>query len=121
MKIMINTLPGYENIRPNWWVDSEDGCLHSRRGVVKGSWSRSPKYPYKHVTLITVDGHKTHKSLCRIIALALVDGRTETRNQVDHINGIHDDDRPENLRWVTDQENKDFCTLRRLKGKERDA
>lgn len=115
MKIMINTLPGFETIKPKWWVDTEDGKLHSERGVVNGSWSRSGDYPYRQVTLSTIDGKKTHKRLCRIIALALVDGRTETRTQVDHINGKHDDDRPENLRWVTRQENMDFRALRQLR------
>lgn len=115
MRILIDTIQGYENIKPSWWVDTEQGVLMSNRGIVKGSWSRSRKYPYTQVTLQTKDGKKIHKRLDRILALACVDGRTAERNQVDHINGIHDDNRICNLRWVSEQENKDFRTLRRLK------
>lgn len=116
MKIPINKLKGYENIRSSWYVDTERGVLVGKRGIVRGSWSRDRKYPYKQVTLRTKDGRKIHKRLDRIIALACVPGKTKDRNQVDHINGKHDDDRPENLRWVTPQENADNRALRRLRG-----
>lgn len=114
--ISVNSLPGYKNIADGWYVDSRDGKLHGPRGVIKGSWSRSKEYPYNQVTMRTVDGKKIHKRLDRIIALALVPGRTELRDEVDHINGVHDDDRPENLRWVSPQENKDARALREYRG-----
>lgn len=115
MMIPIQQIEGYENIAPSWWVDTDKGVLVSKRGEVKGSWSRSRKYPYTQVTLRTVDGRKIHKRLDRIIALVCVEGRTVERNQVDHINGKHDDNRPCNLRWVTEQENKDFLALRKFR------
>lgn len=115
MKIPINEIEGYEDIAPRWHVDTVLGVLIGKRGIVKGSWSRSRKYPYTQVTLYTNTGKKVHKRLDRIIAIPCVPGRTEERNQVDHINGKHDDNRPCNLRWVTQQENIDFCVLRRMK------
>lgn len=112
MKVFIETLKGYESIKPkSWYVDSDDGQFHGPRGIVKGSWSRSRKYPYNSVTLFTRDGKKIHKRKDRIIALALVKGRTEEKCEVDHINGNHSDDRPENLEWVSRQENMRRCKL----------
>lgn len=118
MRVFIETLDGYQNIKPNtWFVDTDTGELWSVHGKqpIKGSWSRSRKYNYRQVTLQTADGRKVHKRKCVIIALACVDGRTAERNQVDHINGTYDDDRPCNLRWVSVQENHDFRNYRRLK------
>lgn len=114
MRIWIETLEGLENIKPRtWYVDSEDGELKNKSGtIVNGSWTRGRQYPYRSVTLTTAEGKKTHKRKCRIIALALVPGRTNERNIVDHINGRHDDDRPENLRWVTQAENMIFLAYR---------
>ncbi|MGN1383650.1 MAG: HNH endonuclease signature motif containing protein [Eubacterium sp.] len=111
MKIPLESLEDYKDIAPNrWYVDSTDGKLHSKHGKpIKGSWSRSRKYPYNSVTLFTHDGKKIHKRLDRIIACALVKGRTAEKCEVDHINGDHSDDRPKNLRWVTRQENMQLC------------
>ena len=118
MRIRVNKLPGYEDIENLWYV--EDGKLYGKNGVeIKGSWSRSKKYPYSQVTLYTKDGRKIHKRKDRIIAIAFVDGRTKERNEVDHINGVHDDDRPENLRWVSKQENGECRELRKSRAGKR--
>ena len=118
MQVFIETLEGLHDIKPKtWYVDTETGELMSvkNKTPIKGSWSRSRLYPYRQVTLTTITGQKVHKRKDRIIALACVEGRTLARNTVDHINGIYDDDRPCNLRWVTTQENHDFRTLRKYK------
>lgn len=117
MRIFIETLEGYEDVRPGvWFVDTDDGKLHGPRGVVKGSWSRSRKYPYNSVTLRDVNGKKIHKRLDRIIGTALVGGRTVEKNEIDHKDGNHGNDDPENLEWVTRKENMRRCyTLHRYK------
>ena len=118
MRVFIETLDGLQDIKPNtWYVDTETGeLINAKTGnVIEGTWSRSRKYGYRSVTLTDIYGKKVHKRKCRIIALACVSGRTLARNTVDHINGIYDDDRPCNLRWVTTQENHDFRTLRKYK------
>jgi len=121
MKMYIETLEGYENIKANtWYVDTDKGVICHRTGrIVEGSYSRSKKYPYKQVTLSDNEGNKVHKRKCRIIATACVEGRTDKRNEVDHINGKHDDDRPENLRWVSRQENIVFKEYREIKQKKK--
>lgn len=118
MRIWIETLEGLQDVKPRtWYVDSEDGELHHKSGrIINGTWARARQYPYRSVTLTTAEGKKTHKRKCRIIALALVPGRTPERKFVDHINGRHDDDRPENLRWVTHNENAIFRAYRRANG-----
>jgi len=113
--VRIDQIDGYENICPYWCVS--DGILVGGKGEVKGSWSRSRKYPYNSVTLRTKDGRKVHKRKDRIIAIACVDGRTSSRNEVDHINGNHADDSPENLRWVSRKENMEFQMIRQMKNK----
>ena len=113
--IMIDDIPGYEDIAPNWFLYEGEIYNMNRTTPVKGSPSRSPKYPYRQVALKTKDGKRIHKRKCRIIASAFVDGRTAERNQVDHINGDHADDSVGNLRWVTRQENMDFKSLRKLR------
>ena len=113
-EIQINTLPGYEMVSDFYFV-RDDGKIIGACGEMKPFWQRSRKYPYQSVRFRTKDGGRITKRVCRIVALAFVDGRTEARNQVDHINGRHSDDRPSNLRWVTKQENMDALIVRRYK------
>jgi len=113
-RLQLNRIPGYEDIANGFYL--LDGKLYGKKDkAIKGSWTRDRRYPYSGVTLKTADGRKTHRRKDRIIALAFVDGRTDQRDEVDHMNGKHNDDRPENLRWVTRQENIDFKVLRQRK------
>lgn len=103
-RIKLNDLPGYERMSDIYYL--LNGVLYGQSGRrVKGSWSRSPKYPYRVATLALKEGGRIHKRICRIIATAYVDGRTPDHNEVDHIDGNKQNDAPSNLEWVSRAEN----------------
>lgn len=110
----VNTLPGFEMVKDYYTVD-DSGKVYGTKGEMKSFWQRSRKYPYQAFRFQTKDGGKITKRRDRLVALAWVDGRTDLRNEVDHINGIHSDDRPENLRWSTHKENSDWLVLRHMR------
>ena len=58
---------------------------------------------YSVVTLSENGRGKTFR-VCRLVAKAFLPN-PENKPQVDHINTVRDDDRAENLRWVTAKEN----------------
>lgn len=53
---------------------------------------------------LEVDGKRYSKSMHRLIALTFIPN-PENKAEVNHINGIHDDNRVVNLEWVTPEEN----------------
>lgn len=82
---------------------------------------------YKNVRVgsypcITINGKRI--LLHRIIAELFCERKSELQNIVDHINGIRDDNRSENLRWVTTLENNQnrrydgICNSRQIKSNE---
>ena len=99
----------------DYYTVDDSGRVYGTKGEMKSFWQRSRKYPYQAFRFQTKDGGKITKRRDRLVALAWVDGRTDLRNEVDHINGIHSDDRPENLRWSTHKENSDWLVLRHMR------
>ncbi len=58
---------------------------------------------YLYIDLFAKGKRKTYR-VSRLVALAFIDN-PEGKREVDHINTIKDDNRVENLRWVTRKEN----------------
>lgn len=62
------------------------------------------KCGYNRVCLVDADGKRNYMSVHRIVMMTFRGENTE-KVQVNHINGIKDDNRLENLEWVTQSEN----------------
>lgn len=102
-RIKLKEIPGYSKAAEFYYL--LDGRLYGWKDKeILGSWSKSPKYPYKQVTLKQEAGGITHARKCRIIATAYVDGH-KPGFEVDHIDGDKTNDAPSNLEWVSHAEN----------------
>jgi hypothetical protein len=76
-----------------------DGRVWSKKG--KGRFLKPGKCHkgYRHVRIYNDEGHKS-KKIHRLVAENLIPN-PDNKPQVDHINRIRDDNRVENLRWVS--------------------
>ena len=62
------------------------------------------KNGYRRLGLAKEDGKVNHKRVARLVAETYIPN-PDNKPQVNHINGIKDDDRVENLEWCTNREN----------------
>lgn len=67
-------------------------------------WLKEAGKTYYRYANLYIGGHKKQSGVHRIIAKAF-HGCADEKLTVDHINGVHYDNRPENLRWLTHSEN----------------
>lgn len=99
---------------------SEDGDIVTRpRYLTNGRWyngkmlkPKKDKDGYLRV-YYKVNGKGINKLVHRLIAIAFIDNPLN-KPQVNHKNGIKDDNRIENLEWVTNQENKTHSAINGL-------
>lgn len=84
---------------------------------MKTTYLRKREYGYQGITLSLSGGGRTHKAVSRIIALAFVDGRTEEKNEVDHIDDNPTNNKASNLQWVSRKENMRKMWKRRKENK----
>ena len=69
---------------------------------------------------LSKNGKPIHKLVHRLVAEAFIKNDEGKQEEIDHINGIRDDNRAENLRWCTPEENaRNPITLERVKAANR--
>jgi len=97
---------GYEN-----YLIYSDGRVWSKKGKGKFLKSTECKKGYLRVKLYNKGKRKNYR-INRLVALHYIPN-PENKSQVDHINRIKNDNRIENLRWVTDSENQQNVGVRK--------
>lgn len=106
---MLKEIPEY----PSYYADE--------LGYIYGTKNQKKMYkltPYSKLGYLRVrmrlNGCCVDKSVAYLVARAFVSGYKEDL-EVNHINKIRDDNRPENLEWMTHKENARYSLCRKLK------
>ena len=91
-------IPGLEG-----YLACEDGRIYSQRSKK----FMTPSYDGRKYQLVCVrqNGKAVTKRVHRLVASAFIPN-PENKEQVNHINGIKEDNRVENLEWATQSENQ---------------
>lgn len=89
-------IPGYESL----YQVSNHGRVKGPRGVLRPFLSRDGYL----INTASLSRGRVRTGVHRLVALAFIPN-PEGKPQINHINGIKTDNRPENLEWVTCSEN----------------
>lgn len=117
LKKRINTIEGYENISPIYWVTSTGEILSEyknmkplKQKITKPT--RNSRNRYYEVCLMKTDGGKIYRKTHRIVASAFVDG--DTSLQVNHIDEDGLNNNYTNLEWVTALYNSNYSNSKKV-------
>ena len=117
--VQFKEIPGYGN-----YVVGSDGFVYrkrsKRRGLKKLNGSKQ-KHGYLQIALYKDSKNYDRFLVHRLVAEAFIEN-PENKPNVDHINTVVTDNRPENLRWVTAKENStNPLTLEHIVTSQRDS
>ena len=94
----------YDDVKPGMYEVSNYGFIRNAHTKQIMSICFSEK-GYAMVELATISGKGKSKKLHRIVAKHFVDGETESKCEVDHLDGNKRNNQASNLEWVTHLEN----------------
>lgn len=78
-------------------------------GILRPRWMKGPRNSGRYASVRLMDksrGIDEQRRIHRMVAEAFVSGRTEERNEVNHIDGNTENNAAYNLEWVTRSENQ---------------
>lgn len=103
-------IPGYEGLYRISNLGNVKSLKFGKERILRPG---KDNHNYLIVVLCKDGKHKT-RLIHRLVAFAFIP-KVEGKEFVDHINGIRDDNRIENLRWCTHRENDSFPLSRKNK------
>lgn len=101
-KKKVSEIQGFEWVYPEYEV-WEDGTVLGRQGKQIGAYLKSG---YKYVGLFGPE-KRCNELIHRLVAKAFIPN-LEDKPEVNHKNEVRDDNRVENLEWMTIKENRDY-------------
>jgi hypothetical protein len=81
-----------------------DGSVMNKRGKGKRRYGDTTDKGYKVISIRDQNKKQRRVFVHRLVAMAFIPN-PDNKPQINHINGIKDDNRPENLEWCTNKEN----------------